>query len=363
MENIKIGNKRTLTDDPQYFGGYLNAARHNVFLIITHLMKKFKFEKRLEDDEDIANVDMYLNSMGGKDEENNKTRVLNFLKRYLPFTKIFDPDEFLGGERCGENIDFAKVKDTIKELFFFLNETRNKFSHYYSKNDGNERIIIINDSLAVFIRKSYQVAIEITKARYSGTFHDEDFEIANNKELVNSANELTEAGMVFFCSWFLERGEAFRFINRVIGFKDTRDTPFLATREVLLAFCAKLPMDKFISNDPENGFFLDMANDLNRCPRELFKCLTEEEKKQFKPDLDKLKQLNVLDNSMPGNMETENYENYIKAITSRVRRTDRFNCFALKFLDLTRSFETLRFHINLGKFEIASYKKDLMEVR
>lgn len=32
---------RTLNDDPQYFGGYLNMARLNVFNISNHIAKEF----------------------------------------------------------------------------------------------------------------------------------------------------------------------------------------------------------------------------------------------------------------------------------------------------------------------------------
>ena len=42
MDDKINGKKRTLENDPQYFGGYLNMARHNVYLINNHIAKKIE---------------------------------------------------------------------------------------------------------------------------------------------------------------------------------------------------------------------------------------------------------------------------------------------------------------------------------
>ena len=38
---IEVNKYRTINDDPQYFGGYLNMARLNVFNISNHIAKDF----------------------------------------------------------------------------------------------------------------------------------------------------------------------------------------------------------------------------------------------------------------------------------------------------------------------------------
>lgn len=43
--------KRSLDQDPQYFGAYLNMARHNVFLIVNHLAAKFNLNELSEEEE------------------------------------------------------------------------------------------------------------------------------------------------------------------------------------------------------------------------------------------------------------------------------------------------------------------------
>ena len=56
-------NKRTLTNDPQYFGAYLNMARHNVFLIINHLTETFNhlgFQPIKSDENITGNINLRL---------------------------------------------------------------------------------------------------------------------------------------------------------------------------------------------------------------------------------------------------------------------------------------------------------------
>ena len=47
-------NERTLQDDPQYFGGYLNMARLNIFNISNHVADKLSIAL-LKNEEDISN--------------------------------------------------------------------------------------------------------------------------------------------------------------------------------------------------------------------------------------------------------------------------------------------------------------------
>ena len=56
METIAEDHKglnvyKTIENDPQYFGGYLNMARHNVFLLINHLTEAFSNLKNIDDEQ------------------------------------------------------------------------------------------------------------------------------------------------------------------------------------------------------------------------------------------------------------------------------------------------------------------------
>jgi len=358
MENL---NKRTLTTDPQYFGGYLNSARHNIFTIsnyiaerINPLMKKGKLSIRKDDDE-IA--DSFICT---KIIEKPNLFFTN-LVRFLPIVKVYDSDKLPKAEKekpSSEGIDFETLADDMKICFKELNGFRNDYSHYFSKETGTERKIVIDERLSVFLRTNYQRAIEYTKIRFKDVYEESHFKIAADKILVNESNVITQDGLVFFTCLFLDRENAFHFINRIIGFKDTRTLGFRATREVFSAYCVTLPHDKFTSDDEKQGFILDLLNELNKCPKELYDNITEEERKIFRPDvsesIDK-----ITESSIPEDLAFEDYDEYIQSIITKKRKSDRFPYFAIKYLDGKKDFD-INFHLNLGKVELLSRKKKFL---
>src|SRR5205085_7700323 len=101
-------------------------------------------------------------------------------------------------------------------------------------------------------------------------------------------------GLVFLTVMFLDRQNAFQFINKILGLKGTMTKPFKAKREVMSAYCITLPHEKFVSEDERQAFSLELINELNKCPGELYKVITEEERKQFQPTLTEEGQLNVI---------------------------------------------------------------------
>lgn len=359
--NPENTSKRTLEKDPQYFGAFLNMARHNVFIISNYLAAKFKPTNILDDDGKIK-TSFLTDEI--KDKPNH---VYSHLTRLIPITKVFNTALLPVVEQKAEgfeqeSIDFAKLATCIKDLFIELNEFRNDYSHYYSKHFIPTNIIrkkAIKPELADFLRLNFFTAIEYTKKRFEAVFENKHFNALTNEVLVDVDNMITQKGLVFFTCIFLEREYAFQFLSKIVGFKNTQTKEFLATREVFCAFCVKLPTDKFISSDDLQTTSLDMLNYLNRCPNELFDCLAPDFKKEFQPDLSASQQINVVANSTNDELPYENYDDYIKTITSKKRHTDRFAYFALQYLDNCESFKP-EFQINLGKAILKSYPKIIL---
>jgi hypothetical protein len=74
---------------------------------------------------------------------------------------------------------------------------------------------------------------------------------------------------------------------------------------------------------------------------------------QFQPKISNIEK--VLENSVPE--EIDDYESYIQDISKRVRNTNRFPYFALKFIDTNQLFKQFRFQVSLGKLKLAEYDK------
>ncbi len=347
------GSSRTLKADPQYFGACINMALHNVYLINNHLAGKFGNGIVLANEADIGNY--FLTTK----VTDNPNHYYSYLVRLLPFVRIYNTALLPAAEKKAEHfrhesIDFEALAVVLKECFTQLRDFRNGYSHFYTKT--NTRKLDVPVSLAELLRTLYQEAILYTKQRFSAVLADEDFNHLHKTILVGQDNIITQHGLTFFICLFLQREYAFLFLSKVKGFKNTQTKAFLATREVFCAFCLNLPAEKLISTDREQAMILDMLNYLNRCPDELFDCLSANDKVPFQPTLNTEKMSNVTSNSMSSETDYEDYDDYIKSITSRRRHGDRFPYFALRYLDEQPGF-TPRFHLNLGKAILKSYPK------
>ena len=358
MEETKLVKVRTLNNDPQYFGGYLNMARHNIFSISNHVAKKLGNNvKELDDEEKIESSFLC-------DKANSKVSwelAYAITLRYFPLIKLFDYERLPEVEKSFETNtgkDFETMSDTLKLLFKELTAFRNDYSHYYSTETETARKISISDTLAEFLRRSFQMAIAYTKVRFRDVLND--FSLAEKLVIVDSNNNITQTGLAFLTCFFLDRENAFQFIGKLTGLKGTQFDSYIATREVLMTYCVKLPHDKFISDDSKQAFSLDLINELNRCPAILYNVITTEAKKKFRPALDDIGLKNLLSNSS-NNLtdDIENYEEYVEALTKKVRHNDRFYDYALRFIDENNIFNSLRFQIDLGKLVINQYEKSL----
>jgi hypothetical protein len=354
-------NKRTLGDDPQYFGAYLNMARLNIYNINNHLAKKFKIGQ-LDDEEQIPSS--FLGNKELKEFKNNQNYIYSELKRFMPIVKVFDDETLPKNER--DNItnkygrNFISLSDTLKVVFKELNDFRNDYSHYYSIKTTTNRKITVSNEMKDFLNQSFKRAIEYSKERFVNIFNDADFNLALETSIVKEDNTITQDGIVFLIVMFLDRENAFQFINKIIGLKGTQLKVFKAKREVLSAFCVKLPHEKFTSEDNIQAFSLELINELNKCPKPLYNIITDTEKQSFIPQIGDDERENILDNSIPDTID--DYQNYIESITKRVRNENRFSYFALKFIDEKKIFDKIRFQIDLGKVVLDEYSKTINNI-
>ncbi|MBB3187519.1 type VI-B CRISPR-associated RNA-guided ribonuclease Cas13b [Microbacter margulisiae] len=363
-ENTTDENRRrTLTDDPQYFGAYLNLARLNIFSINNYLAKEFK-KRELREDGQIKNC--FIAQKGLSDISYNW--LYERLIRFMPVIKQFDAERLPEDEKkntSAEGKDLEGMSDMLKSVWEDIQEFRNDYTHYYSTEKGDQRKLTVSDATAAFLKLSFERAIQYTKKRFENVLDSADFELVASKQMIADGNTITTEGFVFLIAMFLDRENAFQFIGKVKGLKGTQFKPFIATREVLMTYCVKLPHDKLLSDNPGQALLLDMINDLTRCPKVLYNVLSEEGKKEFRPLLTDQKIEKVLANSI-SDEERENildsidYEQYIENLTVRVRHSNRFPYFAMRFIEEKNLWPEIYFQIDLGKYQLAEYSKKVL---
>ncbi len=352
-------NERTLPDDPQYFGGYLNMARLNIFNISNHVADKLSIAL-LKNEEDISN-----SFLCNSNQKLNWSKAYAMTMRFMPLLKVFDterlPEHRTSKKDKEKGKEFGIMCDSLKIVFRELNQFRNDYSHYASTEDNFTRKIEISDELAEFLTCNFKRAIEYTKQRFADTYQDEDFKLAERMQMVQG-NIITSEGIVFLTSLFLEREHAFLFIGKVKGLKGSQFKQFKATREVFMSYCVNLPQDKLISDDYTQSLTMDIINELNKCPETLYNVLDESARKQFIPQLGEVETDNVRQNSINEDELTDenDYAQYIEDLTKRVRHSNRFPYFALRYIDEFNLLENFKFQLDLGKLKLDTYPKPYM---
>lgn len=361
---------RTLADDPQYLGVYLNIARHNVFLIINQVTEAFNYLnfKKINDDEDIKKDTHILANIFDPtkpDFEDERQKVYNYLlkRHHLPFLKIFNSE--VSNENDDNYIDFARLHNFIIKSFQSLDGLRNAFSHHLAiDDDGNKtkRKSEVDSSIINDIELLFKNAPMFSYLRNFQTQKEEDYEHLKRYKLFTVKNQLSDQGLYFFVNLFLERSQATKFLKRFKGFKNETTPPFRATIQAFTSYCIKVPDVRLGNENPKHTLLMEMLTELNKCPKELFYHLADEDKKEFEPRLqEKEKQNVVLNSTNYEDISNEDLDETIKELTALKRNEDRFPYFALRFLDETNALKNIRFQITVGKLIVERYDKKITD--
>lgn len=344
----QVSKVYTLETTPEYFGAYLNIARHNVFMISQEMSRKFNKKDPAQDDGQIGES-FLTKSLAPTDSGDF---IYQNLCRYLPLANAFSSDfrRSIEMDDDATGMDIVKLSSFLKIAFEELRDFRNDYTHYFSKDTDTKRKVLVENKLAIQLKVLFEVAVKLAKKRFQDVIPDKCFDtVEKSIELelfVKDTNQITTKGLVFFCCLFLDKENAFHFINKICGFKQTGTPDFQATREVFSVLCVKLPHNKLDSRDYQQALLMDALNYLQRAPNELYNALDKNEQEQFKPTLN-------------AKYDDKDYESYLKDISTLKRSRDRFPEFALNFLDASENFK-YDFQIHLGKVETKSYSKRVL---
>ena len=391
-QNRKEGSLRT-QEDIQYFGSYFNMARHNLYLITNHLTSVFSHLNfsQLDDDEDIWSdkpevneKNILLNIFDTKNErlQDERIRVFRYLMRrhHLPCLRIFTND-FKVLETTGNTIkkdelevDFDAVHKFLNIAFKEINLFRNSYTHYLSINEEGKRLKKkkkISSKLVPVLNSLFSYAPEYSFLRHNIDKANKDVKIykeevkeyydnikSKYKLFENDSNELTDQGMYFFITLFLERAHGIKFLKRFRGFKNETTPPFKATIQAFTTYTLKIPDVRLDNDIPEQTMIMEVLNELNKCPEELFKFLKKEDKDRFQPVISDESLTNIINSSNYEEISDEDIDRLIKENSVLKRREDRFPYFALQYLEIMSKLKNIRFQIYLGKLVLKTYDKE-----
>lgn len=361
----------SIEETPWYFGAYLNMARHNMFLLINHLTEKFKYLDftTLTNDADIVKENI-LSTVFNTDiskYELERFKVYRYIvkRHYLPFTKIFH--EKYGHELdTNPNVDYKKLHLFLNSVFKLLNDFRNSYTHYLSIDANghkiDERKQEVSSDIKDILLYLFKQAPDFSLIRFDQKFENKHFtHISLYKLFEKDSTKLTEQGFYFFINLFLERANAIKFLKKISGFKNETIPVFKATVQSFSAYSIKIPDNRLDTDDVKNALLLDMLNELQKCPKELFHHLNDKDRRVFEPILEEQSKNNILLNSIDyNNIPDKDIDSILSEMFTLKRNSNRFPYFALRFIDEFDLFPNIRFQINIGKLQIKQYEKKIL---
>lgn len=348
-------------------------ARHNLYLLINHLAERFDYIglQGITDDENIGSTnfltqifDTSVTTINTED----RYRVFKYLvkRHYLPCVKYFHDGK---GTAIDTNnvVDYAGLHLFLTGAFKSITRFRNAFSHYLALDaqgtkTGNRQPLLENN-LPQVLTELFTLAPGYALERYH--LSAPDFEHTGLYRLFEKENSniLTEQGFYFFINLFLEKRYAIRFLKKIKGFKNETLPPFKATIQAFTAYSVKLPDVRLYSEDRKLSLLLEVLNELQRCPKELYNCLGEEDKKHFIPAMEQQAIDNMLENTNYPGIEDAAIDSYVSEIVSLRRDGSKYPYYFLRFIDEYNLLPGIRFHISIGKLEVDSYPKPVAGVQ
>ena len=362
MENNNNTKESTYTlDNKHFWAAFLNLARHNVYITVNHINKTLELKNKkdqeiiIDNDQDILAIKTLWENVNG--DLNKTERLRELMTKHFPFleTAIYsknkEDNEEVKQEKQAAAQSFKSLKHCLILFLEKLQEARNYYSHYKYSESTKEPILKkellkkmynIFDENIQLVKKDYQHNKDINP--------DEDFKHLDRTEeefnyyfTKDKKGNITESGLLFFVSLFLEKKDAIWMQQKLRGFKDNREDKKKMTHEVFCRRRMLLPKLRLESTQTQDWILLDMLNELIRCPKSLYERLQGVDRKKFNVPFDPADE--------DYDAEQEPFKNTL------VRHQDRFPYFALRYFDYNEIFTNLRFQIDLGTYHFSIYKK------
>lgn len=284
-------------------------------------------------------------------------KVLDFLNNSLVRTALHIKNKYLKTDKTKEFLKQTLTEELDKLVEVY--KEKNKKTKYFNVNN-REAIInaIYNDAFRDFIYDKEKEAVIANNANAyfeKNTFKstDPDFEL-----------NISEKGIVYLLSFFLRVKEIDSLKANLKGFKGKVDyesgnsIKYMSTQRIYSFHCYKGLKQRIKTSEQEvkETLLMQMIDELSKVPHVVYENVSEEVQYSFIEDW---------------NEYYRDYENEVKSFNEslvihpviRKRYEDKFNYFALRFLDEFFNFPTLRFQIYLGDYIHDRRNKTIVNVQ
>ena len=361
----------SLKDNRFLYATYIEMAFHNMFLNIKHIYgvvfgrdimaeAKANYEALNPEkkwDEDFANEFLVWKPMfeafnNGNVEE--KQKVGEMLSRHFPLLVPFT--DFTNHESNYKNLT---IVDILRRLSQVLRVFRNLYSHYRIELFENQKKVYLDNEYLIIrcTMNSYMGARRVIKDRFS--YDEKDMRCTDQYQFVDergrrlkekveikgfrykigekgkdSKLHFTPFGLVAFISLFLEKKYS-KILTDKLRLIPIQDQHII--NEMLAVYRIRLNAQKLNISKDADLLALDIINELQRCPKDLFSLLSPSDQKKFR------------------------HESEANDEVLMVRHSDRFPFLVMKYIDDCQLFDNIRFQVSLGKYFYKFYDKNCID--
>ena len=356
----------TIEEEKKLFAAYLNMARHNAFITLSHIGALLGCnagsENRLAE---MWPVTLPARAASSSEEVAQAIKLLN---EYFPFLKPMLDVELQRAkkEHKLEQTPIATpgmYHTILTKCFAELNRQRNRYTHARHEEKPFDKELIY------YMKNSFDGAVRVVKERFN--LQDRDVAHLNryrekpeaaydekgrrkkeyeenpkfHYKFDDNSGNVTIKGLAFFTCLFLERKYAGLLLSQLEGFKRSGqkgvEESTRATRNVFSIYNIRIPKLRIDSESSTMTLGIDMLNELKKCPAKLFEHLDAKMQERFRVSANA---------EQPDDEAQEN-------LTLLRRFENRFPQLALSYIDRQKLFSHIRFQVALGAYRYKFYDK------
>lgn len=347
---------------------YLNMARHNVYRTLMHISAQMQIAEQGDEDK-LAKFEIWKKLEKAPAPEQMK--LIKLLQKHFPMLQAFFNYEKKAGKAMVDTSAHDVRHFFVKQLLPTLSRIRNEYTHYAAKprvkkEEGELRTYLrqaLADSVpAVFDRFAVEVVEDNKCKKKKPTqpkvvseavkkIFPEPFNKKGNKKSIYRLvrkEGFSDLGVVFFTCLFLERRYTAMFLDALKPWPESfNEIERKAVFEVFSYDHIRLPREKYDSVTPDYALGLEMLNELQKCPAELFDILSSKDQERLSVDIKSDDPDVVTDDGVT-----------VKGGKVQMKRvSDRFARMAMMYIDRTNAFKNLRFMVHLGNYRFKFYMK------
>ena len=333
------------------YAAYCNMAQHNFISTLKHIAKCLSLDLELTDKSKkiIDELKDKVNSL----TQDKKLKFYELLKKHFPFlAPMIDSDK-----SAKDYNEIKAINDILPQIGTVVDFYRDYTTHY--DPDEEKSVDYLHPSEQTLVSRLKELLkAEIRTVQQRFNYVEDEVLFIKNKEMDKEQYRyclfkklcrtdkkvFSTRGLVFFISLFLEKKYINEMLNKTKDFY-AKDDLFNDKRkhiifESLAVYRIRLPRNRYESQQDDVGLALDMVNELQRCPKELFDLLSPEDQIKFRPEA-----------------SDEDCGN----TTIMIRHSDRFPKLAMNYIDQCNVFNSIRFQVILGKYRYAFYDKKCID--